>query len=229
MHNRYALYYMPEPGTSLAEFGDHWLGWSTARSAPCRHPALPGFSDEAIEAITRTPRKYGFHGTLKPPMRLAPGRDLDQLIAAAERLTATIPAFTLAPLQLSRIGGFLALTTGGNDGAMASLAATLVDALDDFRAAPGEAELARRRAAGLTPNQETLLQRWGYPYVMDEFHFHLTLTGRLDDQAIADLTPALDAALDGIIGAPLEIEAVVLAGEDGDGRFHAINRLPLKG
>jgi hypothetical protein len=28
--------------------------------------------------------------------------------------------------------------------------------------------------------QRNYLDRWGYPYVMEEFRFHMTLTGRLD-------------------------------------------------
>jgi hypothetical protein len=41
------------------------------------------------------------------------------------------------------------------------------------------AELARRRVADLTPRQDALLQRWGYPFVLEEFQFHLSLTGPL--------------------------------------------------
>ena len=34
--------------------------------------------------------------------------------------------------------------------------------------------------SGLTDRQEALLTQWGYPYVMEEFRFHITLTGALD-------------------------------------------------
>ena len=112
---------------------------------------------------------------------------------------------------------------------MADLAATLVAGMDDFRALPDDAELARRRAAGLSPAQEVLLQKWGYPYVMDEFRFHLTLSGRLDDDTISTLMPALDDALKGIIGVPLRVSDVALAGEASDGLFHLIRRFALTG
>ena len=229
MHQRYAFFYMPQGGTPLSEFGEAWLGWSALQSLPMPHPALPGFSPVDIAAITATPRKYGFHGTLKPPMRLRQGKTDDALMSAAEVLAARIAPFDLAPLHLTRMGGFLALTTDGNDGAMADLAATLVAGMDDFRALPDDAELARRRAAGLSPAQEVLLQKWGYPYVMDEFRFHLTLSGRLDDDTISTLMPALDDALKGIIGVPLRVSDVALAGEASDGRFHLIRRFALTG
>jgi len=41
-------------------------------------------------------------------------------------------------------------------------------------------ELARRRQAGLTAAQDALLLTWGYPWVLDEFKFHLSLTGPLN-------------------------------------------------
>ena len=51
-----------------------------------------------------------------------------------------------------------------------------------FARPPGAAELERRRKAGLSAAQEKMLLRWGYPYVLDEFRFHLTLTGRLQPE-----------------------------------------------
>ena len=42
-------------------------------------------------------------------------------------------------------------------------------------------ELERRRAAGLTPEEDALLLRWGYPFVLERFRFHLSLTGALRD------------------------------------------------
>jgi hypothetical protein len=43
-----------------------------------------------------------------------------------------------------------------------------------------EEELTRRRKAELTPEQDKLLVDWGYPWVLDEFNFHFSLTGSLD-------------------------------------------------
>lgn len=43
-----------------------------------------------------------------------------------------------------------------------------------------DADLHRRRLAPLTAVQDALLVRWGYPYVMEEFRFHCSLTGSLE-------------------------------------------------
>ncbi|MEN9060138.1 DUF1045 domain-containing protein [Ponticoccus litoralis] len=168
---RFAVYYLPPEG-ALSSFGARWLGWDvlTGRAAP--HWPEPG-----LEAVTQTPRKYGFHATLKPPFRLAEGQTpeaLDKAVAAMAARCAPAPA---EGLEVARLGSFLALVPQGDTAQIARIAATCVEALDEFRAPATEAELARRRAARLTPEQEALLSRWGYPYVMQAFRFHMTLTG----------------------------------------------------
>jgi hypothetical protein len=133
------------------------------------------------QSITEAPRRYGFHGTLKPPFALAPGCELDELRAALSRLAQTARAFSLPSLELTEIGHFLALVPSDPCDALTDLADTCVTELDEFRAPPSESELARRRASRLTERQSLLLQRWGYPYVLDEFRFHMTLTDSIAD------------------------------------------------
>lgn len=158
---RHAIYYTPAPESALARFADAWF----ARKAPC------------LEA----PRRYGFHGTLKAPFRLAAGTSETELLAAVEAFAAERPILGGPPLTLTVLAGFLALAPSGPFGELDRLAADCVAAFDRFRMPPTGGELARRRRAGLTPGQEALLLRWGYPYVMEAFRFHLTLTERLDD------------------------------------------------
>lgn len=62
---RYGLYYTPRPG-ALAEFGAAWLGWDPVAGQSMAHPAIDGLPRD-ISEITASPRKYGLHGTIKPP------------------------------------------------------------------------------------------------------------------------------------------------------------------
>ncbi len=222
---RYAIYYMPEPGP-LADFGADWLGWDAQSGALRQPPALPGLPRPAAE-ITATPHKYGFHGTIKPPFRLAEGQDAADLAGAARALCAAQTPVELSGLALNRLGGFLALTPLGDPGPLAALAGTMVRGLDPFRAPPRDAELARRRKGGLSPRQEEYLQAWGYPHVMEEFRFHLTLSGRLGADEIAPTEAALHEVLTPVLPAPFVIRDLCLAGEDAEGRFHLVERLPL--
>jgi putative phosphonate metabolism protein len=225
---RYAVYWTPGPG-ALADFGAAWLGWDAGRGAPVPHPEVPGLPRPPAE-LTAEPRRYGLHATLKPPFRLAPGTTAAMLDAAVAGLARRLaPADVPEGLAPGRLGGFLALLPAGDEAALAAVAAAAVEALDPFRAAPGAAELARRRAAGLTPRQEALLKRWGYPYVMEEFRFHVTLTGRLAPAESEAVAAALGPLLAPLLPRPFRLEALSLMGEDADGRFRLVARHPLGG
>src|ERR1700750_803177 len=76
---RYALYYVPQQHTELYRFGAQTIGYDAYSGAevsfaPDVLRAHPGWSD-----LTRDPRKYGFHGTLKAPFFLRPGTTEDDL------------------------------------------------------------------------------------------------------------------------------------------------------
>lgn len=222
MFRRYAIYVTPEG--LLGQRGAAWLGWDMAKARPVSHPDIQGLD---VAKITQRPRKYGFHGTIKPPMVLANGTSIEGLKSQASTITNDLAPVTLDGLGVSRIGRFLALTPLGDTSALATMAATVVKGLDAFRAPASPEELARRRQSPLSPSQELNLTNWGYPYVMGEFRFHITLTGPLKDaEAIA---PIVSAHFAPVLPSPYVIDHLTLAGEDSDGMFHNIFRLPLRG
>jgi hypothetical protein len=107
------------------------------------------------------------------------------------------------------------------------LAAATVAAFDPFRAPLTPTELARRRVPGLTAKQEALLLRWGYPYVMEAFRFHITLTGNLPRSALSATRAVLAQHLTPLLPCPFPIDALSLMGEDDAGYFHLIHRHAL--
>lgn len=220
---RFAIYYLPPQGSALAEFGARWLGWDGHAGCAVTQPALPGLDD-----ITMTPAKYGFHGTLKPPFRLADGTDRAGLERATADLAATIAPAQADGLELVRLGRFLALVPSGDMAGIVRVAAACVEGLDRFRATATQDELARRRKSGLTPAQDALLTRWGYPYVMEQFRFHLTLTGPLSKAQADDWMATAQAHLPPL-PAPFAMDAVALVGERADGRFEVIQSYALSG
>jgi putative phosphonate metabolism protein len=226
-YRRYAVYYAPEPGTALADFGAAWLGWDAEAVAERAHPDVPGLPRPAAD-ITAAPRRYGFHGTLKAPFRLRPDvgpEDLDHAVAA---LAAGEPAFALPPLRLAALGPFLALVPGGTEPRLDAVAAACVARLDVFRAAMAKEEQARR-ADGLTPGQARLLGRWGYPFVMDEFRFHLTLTGPLEPPDRAAIAAALNPLLEPILAESQRFGSICIFGEPDQGPFRLLRRHRLPG
>lgn len=210
---RYAIYFAPEEGSALHRIGWGWLG-----RRPDSPEAVPPLCAEAADWIT-APRRYGFHATLKPPFRLAEGTTREQLVKALAKFAAARTAFVSAPLSLQTLDGFLALRPSAPASRLDQLAADCVREFDSFRAPPPAAEQARRLAAGLTPRQTDNLQSWGYPYVFEDFRFHMTLTGRLDDgpreAARQQLLPVLRPVLD----EPLLVASICLFEQTGDSPF----------
>jgi putative phosphonate metabolism protein len=183
MSERYAIYFAPAAGSDLARFGDHWLGRNAETGASLEQPVLAGLDTARMRELTEAPRQYGFHGTLKPPFRLADGCDAGDLRRALAGFAAQQRGFEIESLTLEGLGGFIALAPDEPSPALSDLADQCVTEFDAYRGPPDAGELARRHAAGLTPRQAELLARWGYPYVLDEFRFHLTLTGPIADAA----------------------------------------------
>ncbi len=223
---RYALYMVPEG--DFYRRGADWLGWDSVAGRRCPQPALAELPQSA-EALTATPRTYGLHATIKPPFRLAPGTSADALDQAARRFCAAQPPVTIPALAIRRLGGFVAAVPDAPCPALHALAADAVAALDPFRAPLTEAELARRRRSRLTPRQEALLAQWGYPYVMEEFRFHITLSGSLPAAQADRLCETLTAHLGPALPQPCVIDSLCLMGEDGDGLFHLVHRYALGG
>lgn len=225
---RFALYGLPAAGSPLARFGDAWLGGGEARAAAV--PLVAGIDAATQRRITAGPALYGLHATLKPPFRLAPGRDRAGLEKAVRTLAAGWPAFSAPPLRLACLGGFLALVLERPSPAMARLAAAAVAGLDSFRAPPSPQELARRRRAGLDARQRVLLARWGYPCVMGAFRFHITLTCRLGAAEGAAIRRALAPHVAPLCGRFWPMAEIALMRQEAPGApFVAAGRYRLAG
>lgn len=218
-YKRYAIYYAPRSG-DFATRADLWLSDAA--------PHLPGLPRPPAE-LTVAPRRYGFHGTIKAPFRLADGvkeQDLRDDLAA---LAAHLAPVRLPGLRLEQVKGFLALLPEGDETELLALGAEVVSRLDPLRALLTEAEIARRRPDRLTARQRELLTRWGYPYVMEEFRFHLTLTDDLPPDVAQATAAVLGPWFADVLPRPFDIADLCLFGEDGAGCFHLLHRYPLTG
>ena len=224
---RYAIYVTP-PAGPLANFGAAWLGWDPVAGQEVAHPDIPGLP-APIATLTETPRKYGLHATMKPPFALALGATETTLADAFTRFCAQTAPAPLDGLAVAPLGRFLALLPEGDQTAISALAADCVRAFEPFRAPLTEAELARRRAGGLTPDQEAQLSQWGYPHVMAGFRFHITLTGKRPKSDLPTLRATLGPRLAPILPRPFPVDALSLMAEDAKGRFHLLHRRPLAG
>jgi putative phosphonate metabolism protein len=227
---RYALYYAAGRNHALSRFGAELLGYD----AHTGHEVA--FSDDALRVapdwrdITTDPRKYGFHATLKAPMALASDRTEADLMAACETFAAKPrPIPTIRPV-VDAISGFIAVIPAEPIDALQQLATDCVRDFDSFRAPLTAEDRARRKPEKLSERQRNYLDHWGYPYVMEEFRFHMTLTGRLDAERRGPILQMLRARFAALGIETLVIDRIALFKQnDAKARFRIVGEWEIVG
>lgn len=222
---RVAVYYAPQPDDPLSAEAAAWLGRDPESDTPSPQPDIANIAEATAE-----PRLYGFHATLKPPMRLKDGRQWSDVAAAAMKLATGIAPFELPRLAVSDVHGFLALRETEPCAPLQALADACVEGLDHLRAPLTEDEIARRRRAKLTAQQDALLLRWGYPYVFEAWFFHMTLTRRLSADEKRVFMPAAEAYFARMIAMPRQVSDICLFVQPRPGEPFVIQgRVKLRG
>lgn len=217
---RVAIYYAPSADHPLTRAAASWLGRDAFAGEPPRSASSDG-PEAGPDSIVAAPRRYGFHATMKPPFRLATGVSLSDAHAALKDFCSRQNSVELPALLIVALDGFIALVPETPSRMVQELAATVVEAFDALRAPITDAELATRRAGSLSPPQEANLQRWGYPYVLEEFRFHMTLSGPLAEERRGAVIGMLQDRLRDALREPLAIDSLALFVEPEPGAdFH---------
>ncbi|AUX80148.1 DUF1045 domain-containing protein [Sinorhizobium fredii] len=225
---RYAIYFAPPADDRLSQTASRWLGRDAFLDGALAWPDNLALEREQHMTLTAEPRRYGFHGTLKAPFALAAGRSEAELIAAFDEFAAEIEPFAIPEIRLHQIGPFFALVPSAPSAPMQDLAEQAVRRFEPFRAPLSGADLARRNPEKLTQLQKDYLAAWGYPYVFEEFQFHLTLTGSVPEETRGLMRDTLEAAFDEFIGRPLSVSTIALFVEPQRGApFTVHSLLPL--
>jgi putative phosphonate metabolism protein len=229
MAQRYAVYFAPEPGSALEEFGHRWLGRVGAPRTGDGPPPVSGVSPERVRTLTDKPRLYGFHGTLKPPFELNPATSETAILAAARIFARSLSPVEIPPLELAVIGKFIALTPVTSSAALEQLAAKCVRAFDGFRVMLTNEQAAHYKRSKLTVHQDQMLEHWGYPYVMEEFRFHMSLTERIDDVAERNaIMRAVEPLAKPVVGKAIDVRDIVVYGQMAQGQpMMPIERIPF--
>ena len=224
MSPRYAIYYAPPADGALWTKASAWLGRDAFTGEAVTRPAVPGLDGLDLDALTSDPRFYGFHATLKAPFELASDRSEGELLDFARTFSERQPAFE-ASIAPARLGRFHAFRIGEESPAMQALHAACVRDFDVFRAPLSDHDLARRRKANLTAEQDRRLVEWGYPYIFEEFRFHMTLTNGLRDEALSGrISAALTAHFADETGPHLFDGVAVFKQDDRDASFRILER-----
>ena len=220
---RYAIYYMPVATSALWRFGCRVIGYDACGAEP--PPPFDQLGDAAAAGVFAEPARYGFHATLKAPFELAAGKTESHLLAAAAEFAGRQPQLPLGLLKIAPLDRFIALIPAAPPDALETFAAECVREFDDFRAALSAADRERRLQSPMTATQRAYLDAWGYPYVFEEFRFHMTLCGPLTPDLLAPLTTML-GKLYASIDHPVALDGLaVFKQPERTAPFHVLQRL----
>lgn len=170
---RVGVYYAPAETDPLWQAGCAWLGRDAETGLAIAQPNLPALTEN-----TQDPRRYGFHATLKAPF--VPHQGFKKFIDSATDFAARQKSFDLPALAVTNLRGFLALCPIAASPHLHHLADSCVKTLDEHRTSESASQQAKR-SVGKTQQQISYIAQWGYPFVFEEFHFHMTLTEKIND------------------------------------------------
>lgn len=226
---RYAIYFTPPKGHALTVAASRWLGRDAFDNRVVEQSSVSGFSSDDIFALTAEPRRYGFHATLKAPFSLKEGETEEGLIDAFEDFCANTAAFDIPNVIVGQLEPFFAVVPDQVYPQLQDFTASVVQHFERFRAPLSEADIARRKPEKLSERQRQLLAQWGYPYVMEEFRFHMTLTGPVDAAQSPAMRDALESVFADFTHRALPVSGLGLFVEQSRGApFTVLRWLPLK-
>ena len=187
---RYAIYYTPAEGHPITRLGSEWLGRNAYTGDRIKRREFPDITDDDIDRLTSSPSHYGFHATMKAPFELKPDRTEAELVQHLHGFAQKQPVFDVN-LAVRSLGQFLALRLTSNYDAMRALHEACVKDFDGFRAELSYDDIERRRKANLSPEQDARMLEWGYPYIFDDFRWHMTLSSRIVSESTRERLHAL--------------------------------------
>lgn len=216
MTERFAIYFAPSATSNLWERAATWLGRDASDGGLFSGP-VAGIDRNRLLNLTQSANRYGFHATLKAPMRLVDGANESDLRAALGEFAAKHEPFDIGVPKIASLDGFLALLVEDND-ALQDFAAHVVEDFDPLRAPMSAKEQANRAGKGLSERQLELLGAYGYPYVFEEFRFHMTLTDRLAEADAHDIAVAAATWFGPVLDQKLQLDRLSLFHEPDAGK-----------
>ena len=226
--SRFAIYFAPEISSVLHMLGSQWIGRDANSGKLIKQPKIPDITSEYFCKITKNPRLYGFHATLKAPFQLNIRFTLNDLQDHIQRFCASIQPFNMY-LKIKQADQFLALVMDPREKKMVKLASNLVKKADHFRAPIQQPMIDKRRLSVLTRSQDSNLLKWGYPYVFSDFRFHMTLTEKITlPSARQQLENAACLHFSSSLNDMVEVSSISLFCQKTSGSdFHQIQRFQL--
>ena len=233
-YKRVAIYFLPKKNSSLENFGKNLLGRDINKKKKIsltrrqKYFINRGFTyfDE-LKDYCEEPAKYGFHATLKAPFRLKRNVKTKNFYDVISHIAAQHSRFKIKGLKIVYSKKFTFIISRKPNKLLINLENDLVKHLDTFRAELNKTEIKKRIPDSLTFKQNKYLKEWGYPFVFDQFKFHMTLMNQNNNKLSNKQKLELEKLIYKISNNVIEFNEISLLGENKNGHFEEIKRFKL--
>ena len=233
-YSRYAIYYAPPKESSLEEFGRYWFGWDPLNAKLINNKQrinyLNGFGIKNLKNIDKNvliAKKYGFHGTLIPPFKLNKNYSTNTLFKKTEEIAKKLKKFKFYKFKLKKINNFYAFVQNKKNNNINKLSNRLVRELFKFRSPLTKKEIDRRNPSKLSKLQLNILYKWGYPYLMSEFNFHMTLASEVTGNKLYLELKKIERNKEIILNEINNFDKIYIFGENQKGMFENLENFSL--
>jgi len=233
-YSRYAIYYAPPKESSLEEFGRYWFGWDPLNAKLINNKRRINYLNRFgiknlinIDKNVLIAKKYGFHGTLIPPFKLNKNYSTNTLFKKTEEIAKKLKKFKFYKFKLKKINNFYAFVQNKKNNNINKLSNRLVRELFKFRSPLTKKEIDRRNPSKLSKLQLNILYKWGYPYLMSEFNFHMTLASEVKGNKLYLELKKIERNKEIILNEINNFDKIYIFGENQKGMFENLENFSL--
>ena len=233
-YSRYAIYYAPPKESSLEEFGRYWFGWDPLNAKLINNKRRINYLNRFgiknlinIDKNVLIAKKYGFHGTLIPPFKLNKNYSTNTLFKKTEEIAKKLKKFKFYKFKLKKINNFYAFVQNKKNNNINKLSNRLVRELFKFRSPLTKKEIDRRNPSKLSKLQLNILYKWGYPYLMSEFNFHMTLASEVTGNKLYLELKKIEKNKEIILNEINNFDKIYIFGENQKGMFENLENFSL--
>ena len=233
-YSRYAIYYAPPKESSLEEFGRYWFGWDPLNAKLINNKQrinyLNRFGIKNLKNIDKNvliAKKYGFHGTLIPPFKLNKNYSTNKLFKKTDEIAKKFKKFKFYKFKLKKINNFYAFVQNKKNSNINKISNRLVKELFKFRSPLTKKEIDKRNPSKLSKLQLNILHKWGYPYLMSEFKFHMTIASEVTGNKLYFELKKIEKNKKIILNEINNFDKIYIFGENQKGMFENLENFSL--
>lgn len=227
-YTRYAIWWVPHPGSALARFGAAWTGWCADRGLTSKATARAALS-RGWPGVPGGVARQGLHANVKSPFRLAEGRGIWALESALEALADRVTAVRLPRLALTVFDGRVVLAPTRPEEGVSRLMRAVAEAVRPVQVRPPYPGFGRGCELALEGVAVPGTRDWGACAMPTLERFHVPLTDRLTLGTAYEVVAELEPTLGEVLGRRQLLADLALVGDPGGGRpWRVIARYPLQ-